>query len=266
MIDKALELKTLTLQQLEEIPWNRKYVSGPMVPAEPEVGQIHELVRVPFMKRDPLYNLFYCWVETIDLVGDSDHLKILDTCCGRGQVAQVLAMKGHEVKGCDAADYFSADNKLIQFKQTDLNSTFPYNDKCVDVVLNVSGLEYLNDTDHFIKESARILKNGGRLIISIPNIQSISSIIGFLKTGCLSGYSRDTLPARKNLMYLPLLITQLERWGFRVCRIRGNVPQLNVKIKIFSDFFSSFMFYRGDDILQYAHALVLEAVLSECKE
>jgi len=256
-------LKTLTIQQLEQIPWNKKFVTGPEVPKEPEIEQIHDLVSVPFMDRDPEYNLFYSWVEMIDLVGGTGPLKILDTCCGRGQVAQVLALKGHDMQGCDAADYFSADKSTIQFKQTDLNNSFPYEEQCFDVVLNGEGLEYLDDTDNFLRESSRILKPGGRLIISIPNLQSISSSITFLRTGCLSGYSRDTLPGRKNIMYLPLLIAQLDRWGFRVCRMRGNVAQQNLKIKIFSAVISRFLFSRNDIALKYAHSLIIESVLSK---
>lgn len=261
MVEKETELKTLTLQQLEQIPWNKKFVSGPEVPAEPEVEQIHELVKVPFMKRNPEYNLFYSWVEIIDLVGDTGPLKILDTCCGRGQVAQALAMKGHEVKGCDAADYFSADKKTIQFTKTDLNAAFPYKDGCFDIVLNSHGLENLDDTDHFLRECSRVLKSKGRLILAIPNIQSVSGIISFVKTGYLSGYSRDTLPYRKNIMYLPLLEAQLERWGFKICSVKGNVPSVNFKIKLFSAVFSQFAMSNKNPAVMHAHSLIIESVL-----
>ncbi|MFZ2339162.1 MAG: class I SAM-dependent methyltransferase [Bacteroidales bacterium] len=252
-------MDTLTIEQLSQIPWNRKFVSGPDVPPEPDIDEIAKLVDVPFMKRRNDYGLFYSWVEVIKMTGNRG-MTILDSSCGRGQIAQILNLKGNKVKACDIEDYFCADRKVIDFTKADLNSTFPYEDKSFDLIINCEGLEYLNDSDYFLRECKRVLKKDGRLILSVPNIQSIVSQISFFRKGTLMSYE-SCLPSRKNLIYLPLLKAQLNRNNFTIKEISGNIPLGGRMIRYFSSFARLFSAYKRNPFIPFAHSLIIEAIL-----
>ena len=70
-------MKSLTVEQLEHIPWIGKHNTGPGLPEDPPVQKINELLNLPFSKRSGIYGSFYIWAEIIDLI-PGENLKILD--------------------------------------------------------------------------------------------------------------------------------------------------------------------------------------------
>jgi SAM-dependent methyltransferase len=253
-------MDTLTLEQLEKVPWNKKYVQGAHVPKEPDISQIHEVIKVPFVKRNQEFNLFYSWFEITKMAGNKNMI-VLDTCCGRGQIAEILHLKGNKVFGCDIGDHFCAEKKDIEFKLTDLNNPFPYNNNSFDVIINCEGLEHLNDSEHYISECRRILKPGGRLIVSVPNIHSVSSQISFFRKGTLMSYN-VCLPSRKNIIYLPLFKAQLEKYHFSIINISGNVPTGKKLIKLFSLLTKPYSAHKENPYIRFAHSLIIESKLN----
>ncbi|MFN6992331.1 MAG: methyltransferase domain-containing protein, partial [Fervidobacterium sp.] len=55
---------------------------------------------------------------------------------------------------------------------TDLNKSFPLKNESFDTVVSMDVIEHLYDVDNFLSEIYRILKNGGKAIISTPNLIS----------------------------------------------------------------------------------------------
>ena len=52
----------------------------------------------------------------------------------------------------------------------------------------------------------------------------------------------------------------LEKFGFKIQRIHGNVPpRLSWKFKIFSTIVNPFLFCRHDNVMKYAHSLMIES-------
>jgi len=251
-------MDNLSIEQLKKIPWNKKFVSGIDAPPEPEPEKIPELIQIPFMERDKKYLLFYTWLEITRLVGQKPPLKILDAACGRGQICQILYYYGHDVTGVDICNYFCAENQ-IKFVECDLNNTFPFTDNYFDVVINSTALHYLNSTEHFFSESKRILKYGGRVIFSIPNILNITERYLFLKTGKFSEYSNSIL-SRKNFIYPDYLFELLRVLKFNLLTVKGVVPVINNKIRIFNFFFGKWMFKESGNEVKYSPILIIEAV------
>lgn len=248
----------LSLEQLKQIPWNKKYISGPEVPPEPDPEEIPVLIEIPFIKRSSEYLLFYTWLEIIRLVGNEKKMKILDAACGRGQICQVLYFYGHDVTGADISSDFCAD-KNINFIQCDLNKTFPFETSFFDVVINSTALHCLNLSEHFFSETKRILKTYGRVIFSMPNISSLPSRYYFFKTGKFSEYSSAVL-SRKNFLYPDYIYELLIKMGFRINTIKGVLPIINYKIKLFNFIFGRWMFGNTSDELKYSPVVIIEAI------
>ncbi|UCF70161.1 MAG: class I SAM-dependent methyltransferase [candidate division WOR-3 bacterium] len=249
-------MNTLTRYQLEELPWNSKYAHPSDVPVEPILDEVPRLVDVPFIRRGRRYPLFYCWSEVIKSVGTGNY-RVLDAACGRGLISQVLFFKGHEVHACDVEDHFKGDSK-IDFRQLDLNKRMPYRDHYFDVVINCEGLQYLDYSRAFIAEAARVIRPGGRLILSVPNIQSYMGRIEFFRSSRLLGYGE--IFHRHNIIYWPFLKNSLESACFRVTSIRGNIPLLTKKLRILRYFIGRCMATEGNLAMEYAHSIIITAV------
>ena len=108
--------------------------------------------------------------------------KILDVGAGEGALTQKLYEMGYEMSACD----FSPET--FKFRQVncdgvDITGPFPYADKSFDLVIAVEVTEHIMDHENFFSEINRILKPGGRLYISTPNILSMKSRFRFLFQG-----------------------------------------------------------------------------------
>lgn len=248
-------MNTLTVSQLEKLPWNSKYARPPAVPVEPSLDEVPRLVDIPFISRDRKYPLFYCWSEVIKSVGPGNY-RVLDAACGRGLIAQVLSFKGHDVYACDVEDYFKGDDS-IDFRLLDLNKRMPYRNHFFDIVANCEGLQYLDCSSSFIAEAARVIRPGGRIILSVPNIQSYMGRIQFFRSSKLLGYGE--IFQRHNIIYWPFLKHSLENAGFRVTSIRGNVPLLTRKLRILRHFIAPIMATESNVAIEYAHSIIITA-------
>lgn len=100
---------------------------------------------------------------------------ILDAACGSGYGSEMMAQAGasHTV-GLDISDESvkSANKKYgsekIEFIVGDINH-LSYKAETFDVVISFETIEHISNGDAWIKESARVLKDGGLFIISTPN-------------------------------------------------------------------------------------------------
>lgn len=54
----------------------------------------------------------------------------------------------------------------------DLNKNFPLKSNSFDTAISMDVIEHLYDVDNFLSETLRILKKGGKIIISTPNVIS----------------------------------------------------------------------------------------------
>jgi SAM-dependent methyltransferase len=68
-------------------------------------------------------------------------------------------------------DYWNVDivkNKGVD-EIADLNKDFPWDDNTIDEIFINCSLEHLENVDHFMRESHRVLKKGGILHIIVPH-------------------------------------------------------------------------------------------------
>jgi SAM-dependent methyltransferase len=119
---------------------------------------------------------------------EPDGLKILDVGAGEGALTQKLQEMGHHMWACDL---FPDNFKLSDVKcdGVDITSSFPYPEHAFDRVIAVEVTEHILDHETFFSELNRILKPGGKLYISTPNVLSMKSRLRFLSRGFLYSFN-----------------------------------------------------------------------------
>jgi len=110
--------------------------------------------------------------------------QVLDAPCGAGALCQALAKNGFEAWGADVDPECGARLLLNQrFLTADFNRALPFPDSSFDAVFSVEGIEHLEDRYAFLREAGRVLRPGGALVLTTPNIVSLRSRVRFLGSG-----------------------------------------------------------------------------------
>jgi ubiquinone/menaquinone biosynthesis C-methylase UbiE len=119
-----------------------------------------------------MFNAYYERPAMIELAGDVDGLRVLDAGCGSGPLAAALREKGAVVTGFDGSPVMIelARKRLgedADLHVADLGKPLPFADGAFDVVIVSLVLHYLRDWAEPLAELRRVLKPGGRLLLSV---------------------------------------------------------------------------------------------------
>lgn len=107
---------------------------------------------------------------------------LLDFPAGSGALSYRLHNEGFDVTACDICpEAFEPDE--IKVVSGDLCQSFPFQDNSFDYATFVEGPEHAENPFFAIRQFARILKPGGRLVISIPNYTNLEKRLQFLLWG-----------------------------------------------------------------------------------
>ena len=116
--------------------------------------------------------------KVLDMLPDGEGLHLLDLACGPGIMIKGLRAKHYRVTAIDAAP----DMVELAKKEAagDPNVTCEVGDayqlsvpdRAFDIVTAMGLIEYLDDEPRYLKETNRILKEGGTAIITYPNVWS----------------------------------------------------------------------------------------------
>ncbi|TWE13328.1 class I SAM-dependent methyltransferase [Rudaeicoccus suwonensis] len=119
-----------------------------------------------------LFNAYYEQPAMLRLAGDVSGRRILDVGCGSGPTTAKLREAGAEVVGFDRslAMVDLARERLgedVDLRVADLQDPLPYGDAEFDDVVASLVLHYLEDWSEPLAEIRRVLKVGGRLLVSV---------------------------------------------------------------------------------------------------
>jgi SAM-dependent methyltransferase len=121
-----------------------------------------------------LINGYYARPAMLDLAGDVAGRRILDAGCGSGPLFAALRERGAIVTGIDkSAGMLELARRRLgddaDLQLADLGSTLPFPDDMFDDVAASLVLHYLQDWGPALAELRRVLKPGGRLIVSVDH-------------------------------------------------------------------------------------------------
>ncbi|MFB6208871.1 MAG: class I SAM-dependent methyltransferase [Candidatus Nanohaloarchaea archaeon] len=98
--------------------------------------------------------------------------KVLDIGCDNGRVIRKLSDEIDEAYGFDF-DCTEPDDDNIYFEEADATEKFPYEEDKFDSIICREVLEHVTDPYNLLKESRRVLKPEGRILITTPNIDNL---------------------------------------------------------------------------------------------
>lgn len=165
-------------------------------------------------------------LNRLPVLGLTPGARILDAPCG-GAAALTLALRerGFDAIGADI-DPEAATCLGPHFQKANLDAELPWPDQSFDAVISTEGIEHLENHFSFLREVQRILKPGGLLVLTTPNITALRSRVRFLGSGF---FGRDGRPlneaARHPLHHIGLatfseLRYELHVSGFQISEVR----------------------------------------------
>lgn len=118
-------------------------------------------------------------------------LAVLDISCGDAEILKALQQAGCRAEGTHFRedDYILSKDRVIPegivlHRGVDITGPLPFPDGRYDVVLLTEVIEHLESHAGILHEISRILRPGGHLVLSTPNLQRLGSRWQFFLTGC----------------------------------------------------------------------------------
>ncbi|MFW5722573.1 MAG: class I SAM-dependent methyltransferase [Desulfohalobiaceae bacterium] len=108
--------------------------------------------------------------------------RILDLPAGTGVNARSLAAAGFDVVAGDLfPEHCRGEGYAV--RKVDLTKPLPFDDASFDGILFSEGIEHLDAQVAVLREMARILKPGGVLIVTTPNLLNLEARVCMMLTG-----------------------------------------------------------------------------------
>jgi SAM-dependent methyltransferase len=182
--------------------------------------------------------------ETVEaLLRDEPRGRVLDVPAGYGVLSYRLQELGFTVDCCDLyPEIFQLEG--VEIRKGDLDAKLPYEDEAFDIVICVEGLEHIENPANAIREFSRLVKTGGTLVASVPNIMNIEERFRWLFSGYTSHFKPLSKPAAREietefpgmaeiaLHVNPIGYSELrfllEKYGFEISGVSIDKPKRNM--------------------------------------
>jgi len=196
--------------------------------------------------------------------------RVLDIPCGHGAFALRLQQAGYDVV---AADVVPGGPLAVRFLAANMNERLPFHDGELDAVVCIDGIEHIERPYDFAAECARIVRQGGVVIVSTPNISSLRSRWRWFWTGFHHGRKTpldelDVNPLHHiNMIEFHKMRYMLHRVGLRITAIATNrikpVAWLYAPLLPFVWLMTKFVF-RHEIRSEQHHAIAQEVLRQMC--
>lgn len=115
-------------------------------------------------------------------------MKILDLPAGNGLLADALRSMGHTVVCGDI------NRERPDYRYVDMSAPLPFADGEFDAAVCLEGVEHLVDPVQLIRELSRVVRSGGKIVVSTPNVMNFYARLQCLFTGTPYQFNPASLP------------------------------------------------------------------------
>lgn len=166
--------------------------------------------------------------------------RVLDIGSGEGDIATLLSQRGNTVVCVDIASHAVRKLSARGFKAHQLdveNNIFPFRKQSFNIVVAGEIIEHLFDPLEFLRKCSTVLKGGGSIVVTTPNLASLGRRILLL-----AGKNPYTDPWVEKRgfgghirYYVPSTLKQvLSRAGFADISITSDIVKFDVKGLLYS--------------------------------
>lgn len=143
-------------------------------------------------------NLYREFLRLIRWLGGRDRRKIRQYLAGAGEKKLVLGCGSSVLKGWLNTDFEPLSDEVVYLNVT---ARFPFPDGVFDYVFSEHMIEHIGYADalHMLRECFRVMKPGGRIRISTPNLEFLFDL-----------YRKDKSPLQEEYIR-----RSAERWGVK---------------------------------------------------
>ena len=134
---------------------------------------------------------------------DFDHKRVVDLGAGAGYFSWKLAEEltrrnldpGDIIIPCDLnPELFQLED--LQCVRSDFNERLPFDSATIDIVVCMEVIEHIPNQLQLWREMARVVKPGGRALVTTPNVLNINARLRYLFSGTMPLF--DILPIADN--------------------------------------------------------------------
>ncbi|MBK8167679.1 MAG: class I SAM-dependent methyltransferase [bacterium] len=111
---------------------------------------------------------------------------------GAGHVLDLPSGPGYLVRDLQALGFTGVAGEIVtslhcfddvSYAEVDMTRRFPFDNASFDYVVSIEGIEHIADPFAFMGEVRRVLRPGGRLLLTTPNVGSLESRWRFFLSG-----------------------------------------------------------------------------------
>lgn len=184
---------------------------------------------------------------------------ILDIGCYDGTLLSLIKNRNNNFYGIEASDWGARKSKEkgIEVKQYffDGENRLPYENNFFDIISAGEIIEHIYNTDFFLEEIERILKTGGKLLVSTPNIASLGRrLLLFWGFNPIIEVSPNEPESSGHIRYFTFQSLQrlLEKHNFKIVAGKSDCVNFSRNGKIKPVFLAKCFPTLGTSIIYYA--------------
>jgi ubiquinone/menaquinone biosynthesis C-methylase UbiE len=161
--------------------------------------------------------------HALEMLKLSKNDKVLEIGCGVGYQIPEIAKRCKDYTGIDFSKksiMLCKTAKNIRLLVADAHR-LPFKKSCFDAVLLIDVLENLRNPEKTLEEVKRVLKDNGKIVVSVPNWRSIYGLVRFVLEK-IGKWRYDLVPPIDDWFTNRRITSMLKRHGFEIEDVRGS--------------------------------------------